>query len=146
MDVGSATMTFTLQSSTFPKTGDMYTKMVAESQGEFSAVNGAQVFNIIAQNESGGAIGQSSINTGVSVPKWGNPALLWGSLAQGGTGTLWTALIAQYIPRTYPVPWGAPLVFEKMQLNITGNVTANIGIGTFMARFQKTGYMTTGNP
>ena len=144
-DLGVA-MTFTLQSSTFPKTGDMYTKMVAESQVELAAINGAITYNIIAQNESGGTVGIASIATGLNTPIWGNPALLWGSVSQGGTGSIWTAGLASYIPRTYPVPWGAPLVFEKMQLNITGVVTANVGIGTFMARFQKTGFMTTGNP
>lgn len=143
-DLGKS-ITFTLQSSTFPKVGDMLTKMVCESQGEFASINGSQVFNLIASDERGRSIGNATINTGVAVPIWGNPALLWGT-PPVGTGSLWTQSIQQYIPFTYPIPWAAPLVFEKMQLGITGTIASNLGIGTFMARYQKTGYMTTGNP
>ena len=33
-----------------------------------------------------------------------------------GTGVIWGSGLVKAIPHTYPVPWPAPLVFEKMQL------------------------------
>src|SRR5271166_453870 len=139
-DLGVA-MPFNLQSSTFPKSGDMYTKQVVESQIELSAINGAVTYTITAQDGSGRQIGQVPITVGAGVPIWGAPGLLWG-FPPVGSGAIYTPFTSQYVPLTFPVPWTAPLVFEKMQLNITGTVTANLGIGTFMARYQKTGYMT----
>jgi hypothetical protein len=71
----------------------------------------------------------------------GNPPAYW--TAAAGSGVLWGAGV-QNVPHTYPVPWAAPLVFEKMQLLVTATASAEVGIGTFYARYQKTGYMTTG--
>jgi hypothetical protein len=74
---------------------------------------------------------------------WGqqNPKVYWAQAA--GSGVLWGKGV-QNVPHTYPVPWPAPLVFEKMQLQITATASAEVGIGTFYARYQKTGYMTLG--
>jgi len=74
---------------------------------------------------------------------WGqqNPQIFWAQA--GGSGVIWGKGV-QNIPHTYPVPWTAPLVFEKMQLSITATASAEVGIGTFYARYQKTGYMTFG--
>lgn len=91
---------------------------------------------------------------------WGGGAL-WGPLAlQWGAGALWGAIAStwndvagsglrwgsgtQNIPATYPIPWLQPLVFEKMQLRIDVQSNAEVGIGTFYAKYQKTGYMTFG--
>ena len=85
---------------------------------------------------------------------WGAVATVWGAgaswgdpvyytQAPGGSGALWGAG-AQDIPHTFPVPWPAPLVFEKMALQITAQASAEVGIGTFYARYQRTGYMTLG--
>jgi hypothetical protein len=70
-----------------------------------------------------------------------NPTPYWASAP--GSGLIWGTGI-QNIPHTYPVPWPAPMVFEKMQLRITATASAEVGIGTFYARYQKTGYMTFG--
>ncbi len=84
---------------------------------------------------------------------WGAPASYWGGGANWGdqvfytqapgSGLLWGAG-AQNIPHTFPVPWKTPLVFEKMALQIKADASAEVGIGTFYARYQKTGYMTLG--
>jgi hypothetical protein len=128
-------MNFTLQSATFPKSGDMAVKQSVEAQIELAAQNGVTSYVITAQNEQGNQIGTSTIQAGVNPPLWGT--MIWGAFT-------WTSASTPLRPKTYPVPWAAPLVFEKMQLNITGSITAALGIGTFYARFQKTGYKTTG--
>jgi hypothetical protein len=135
----STQMSFALESASFPKVGDMLQKQVAESQIELAATNGQVTYQIIAEDEVGNQIGTAAITVGTAVPKWGDPGLTWGM-----PGLLWTSPSAQQVPRTNPVPWSAPLVFEKMRLLISGSVTAAVGIGTFYARYQKTGYMTLG--
>jgi hypothetical protein len=133
-DLG-ATIDFELQSSTFPKVGDMFMRQVAESQIELSAPTGVQNFAIVAQDEVGNVIGSATIAAGANVPLWGT--MVWGSFT-------WTSVNQPFVPATYPVPWSAPLVFEKMQLNISGSVDGQVGMGTFYARYQTTGYMTLG--
>lgn len=133
-DLG-ATINFTLQSATFPKVGDMFTKQVVESQIELAAVNGMTTYTIAALNEIGNNIGSTSVTAGTTPPLWGT--MVWGQFT-------WTSAFQPLRPKTYPVYWTAPLVFEKMALLITGPITSQIGIGTFYARYQKTGYMTTG--
>jgi hypothetical protein len=137
-DLGVA-MSFALQSSTFPKTGDMYTKQVAESQIELAALNGITTYTIIAQNEGGTQLGSVSVSAGVATPIWGAAGLTWGQ-----AGLTWTSGTLPLRPQTVPIPWVTPLVFEKMQLNISGTATSTLGIGTFFARYQQTGYMTVG--
>jgi hypothetical protein len=72
---------------------------------------------------------------------WGTPCIFW--TAGAGSGLIWGAG-GTPIPHTFPVPWPAPLVFEKMQLQIKATASSNLAIGTFYARYQKTGYMTLG--
>lgn len=130
-----------LQSSTFPKTGDMFTKQVAESQIELGGLPLGATYTITAQDEQGNALDSVTIEVSdPTVPLWG--AGLWGP-PPVGSGLIWTGGQSRP-PRTYPVPWHFPLVFEKMQLLITAAASANIQIGTFYARYQRTGYMTLG--
>lgn len=148
---------FNLLTSTFPKTNDMLTKQVAESQIEFSSSAGEATYTLTAENDQNVALATATINVGITGTPWGSfvwgdgtvysvsevwgGGSLWGSTAQGGSNAIW--LSSQQIPHTYPVPWPAPFVFEKMQLQVTGTASANVGIGTFYARYQKTGYMVT---
>lgn len=155
-DLGTA-FTVKLLSSTFPKVDWMAIKQVAESQIELAASGCLVNFTITAQDEIGNTIGQAVIQTtsGGSiwgafiwgVGMWGCPndvvwggSALWGS-PPVGSGVLWGAGQIRSIPQTYPVPWPAPLVFEKMQIQITTDIAANVSIGTFYARYQKSGYM-----
>jgi hypothetical protein len=74
---------------------------------------------------------------------WGqdNPIIYWTQAA--GSGEIWGAG-TQNVPQTLPVPWKAPMVFEKMQLQVKATASAEVAIGTFYARYQRTGYMTRG--
>ena len=146
-----------LQTSTFPKTNDELMKQVAESTIELSSSLGPTLYNIVAQNEEGKTMGTVDITVteggvpwGSNIwgdgsvwtpdPHWGGGAV-WGLSPPAGTGSglIW-GQGSQVAPRTYPVWWAAPLVFNKMQLQITALASANIGIGTFYARYQQTGY------
>jgi len=130
-DLGAA-YNVTALSSTLPKVGDMFTKQVAESQIELGGAPRGVTYTITAQDEQGVAIDSAAITIPASnVPRWGS--MVWGAFR-------WTS--SQNVPpATYAVPWSAPLVFEKMQLQISAVANANVQIGTFFARYQKTGYM-----
>lgn len=120
--------------ATLPKVGDMCEKQVCESQIELGGTPLGVTYAIAAQNEQGVILDAVTI----AVPATGLPT--WGSGILWGGGALWSA--AQNIaPKTYPIPWTAPLVFEKMQLQVTAPAGPNVQIGTFFARYQKTGYM-----
>lgn len=87
---------------------------------------------------------------GAPAQTWGDPAVSWGQdsppiywTQASGSGERWGAGI-QNVPHTFPVPWAAPLVFEKMQIQINATASAEVAIGAFYARYQKTGYMTQG--
>lgn len=136
-DLGTA-IACVLQSATFPKTGDMFMKQVVESQIELGGAPAGASYTITAQDESGNQLGAPvTINVpGSGLPLWGGAGLTWGM-----AGLLW-ASAQNRAPQTYAVPWTAPLVFEKLTLQISVAASANVQIGTFYARYQRTGYMT----
>ena len=70
--------------------------------------------------------------------------LLAGGAAAGvwGAGLLWAS--ATNRPHVYNVPWTGPLVFKKLVIYLTALATSALSIGTFYARYQRTGYMTLG--
>jgi hypothetical protein len=142
-------------SSTFPKTGDMLTKQVAESQIELEASLGLSQYTVQAQNEQGVVMGTVVMQVNYGGNKWGgfiwgdgtlwSRSILWGGgetwgdAAHFGSGNIW--LSGAQIPSPYAVSWAAPLVFEKMQLQVSVQASQFVGVGTFYARYQQTGYM-----
>lgn len=87
---------------------------------------------------------------------WGPPENRWGQNGNwGDTSGWWVGITGSGLrwgagkrapPHTYPVPWPAPLVFEKMELEVEATASASLAIGTFYARYQKTGWLTMGPP
>lgn len=147
-DLGAAISTLLL-SSTFPKTGDMFTKQVAESQIELAATADTE-YLVTAQDEVGNTLEQATIGVTPVGEPWGyfywGMGTYWtadnhwdgGSLWDGGG--IWDAGVPT-IPRTYPVPWTTPFVFEKMAIQVEALAYGQATIGTFFARYQQTGYM-----
>lgn len=88
----------------------------------------------------GGSLWGAKANYWAGGQVWGGGAYY---TSAPGSGILWGAGV-QNIPHTFPVPWPAPLVFEKLALQISASASTEVGIGTFYARYQKTGYMTLG--
>ncbi len=70
--------------------------------------------------------------------RWPTLVLLLFALWDGGA--IWDAGIPA-IPRTYPVTWTEPFVFEKMAIQVDAIAQGQALIGTFYARYQQTGYM-----
>jgi hypothetical protein len=147
-DLGSA-IPISLLTSTFPKIGDMARKQVTESQIELATSNETE-YTITAQDETSNTLDQTVIGTTSVGEPWGyfywGMGTLWtadnhwdgGSLWDGGA--LWDAGV-QSVPRTYPVTWTVPFVFEKMALQIDALADEQVVIGTAYVRYQQTGYM-----
>lgn len=119
-----------LVSSTFPKHGEMAMKQVIESTIELASVGNAATYTINAYDEKNNIIATTSVTT----PQLG---AVWGGFTWGD-GTFWATSINR--PQTYLLNWPNGLLFNKIALEVTCPAAQNIAIGTFYARFQKTGY------
>jgi hypothetical protein len=129
LDDGNS-LSFYLESSTFPKDMSMSEKMVVESTIELGVAGGTVSYGITALDEQRNTLNHALINISSSATLWGGST--WG-------GGLWSSGIN--IPSVYTIPWTAPLVFQKMALVVTGSSKNNVSIGAFFARYQITGYM-----
>ena len=119
-----------MKSADFPKKDEMAMKQVIESTAEFSSSGNSVTYTISAFNDKGDLITTTTVVTPVIGGIWGTN--LWGD------GTKWQTANNQ--PRTYPVTWQIPLVFNKMAIEMSTVASASVSIGTFYARTQKTGY------
>lgn len=128
---------FTVGSAAFPKVGDMCMKQVSESQIELGGYPSGVVYTITASDEAGEVIDTVQINVASAAV-----SPIWGGGGSWGGGGIWGAA-SRRPPLTYAVPWHAPLVFEKLLITVTADVNRDVEVGTFFARYQKTGYMTT---
>lgn len=127
-DNGVSFMT-TIQSSTFPKTGDMQMKQVVESTIELSSAASPSSYQITGLDDQGNTLNTCQVSVLPAGALWGTG--VWG-------GFKWASALNR--PATYTVPWTAPLVFKKMAIYITTTATTAISIGTFVARYQDAGY------
>lgn len=124
-----------LISSFLPKVGDMLTKQVAESQIELGGLPTGALYGFAALDENQVVMASAQISIPVtSQPVWGHAT--WGQFNWTNTQSI--------VPSTYPVPWPYPLVFEKMVIAVSASAGPNVSIGTFYARYQRTGFMTLG--
>jgi hypothetical protein len=127
-------LTSHLTSSSFPKTGHMQEVQVVESTLELSSSGASVNYNIAALNDQTNVIGSTFVNTPATGFLWG--AGLW------GTG-VWSTGVN--IPHVYTIPWTAPLVFQKMALDVMATSSNSVSIGSFFARYQDTGYTNMGS-
>ena len=131
-DAGTA-LTSHLQSSSFPKTGQMAQVQVIESTVELSASGIATNYNITALNGDYNTLNSVFVLTPAGGALWGTA--IWGSF-------MWSS--AANIPHVYNIPWTQALVLQKMSIDITATSSSSLSIGTFFARYQNTGYTNQG--
>lgn len=118
-----------MKSSDFPKKDEMAMKQVVESTIELSSVGQPRNYSISSFDDSGNFIAGTSVTTDAIGTLWGSG--IWGSFT-------WTSTLNK--PRTYRIDWPFPLVFNKFSLEVVCPAASNVSIGTFYARWQKTGY------
>jgi len=120
-----------LKSAQFPKRDDMEMKQVVESTIELSSIGNATTYAISAYDDKGNYINGTNVTTGQVGGIWGSNK--WGD------GTSWQS--STISPRTYAVNWTIPLVFNKLAIDVLAPASTSIAIGTFYARYQRTGYL-----
>ena len=118
-----------LTTTDFPKRDEMSMKQIIESTIELASSGASVSYSVQAFDEAHNFMSQVSIATQVTGAIWG--AFIWGDV-------VWGASLNR--PKTYVVPWDAPLVFNKFSLTISAVASTNVAIGTFYARMQKTQY------
>jgi hypothetical protein len=128
-------LTSHIRSSSFPKTGHMAEVQVIESTQEFASSGTAVLYNITALDDQNNTLNSCFVKT----PAVG---ITWGGGAMWGGGALWSS--SSIIPHVYTIPWTAPLVFQKMAVDIMATSANSLSIGTFFARYQDTGYTNQG--
>ena len=124
-----------LKSSSFPKTGHMQQVQVVESTIEFASSGLSVQYQITGYDDQNNTLGAAQVTT----PPVG---ITWGGGALWGGGAIWTT--AQRVPHVFTIPWQAPLVFQKMALDVQASSSNSLSIGTFFARYQDTGYTNQG--
>lgn len=126
-----------LMSADFGKHDEMAMRQVVESTIELSSAGFPVSYLLQVFDDLGNTIvtGQGSCTTTITTTSYGS---VWGS-NHWGDGSIWQSSLNQ--PRTYPVNWPFPLVFNKMALQVTATASQNVAIGTFYARTQKLGYI-----
>jgi hypothetical protein len=134
LDNGAAIVSH-LKSSSFPKTGHMQQVQVVESTVEFASSGTSVQYGITAYDDQNNTLGSTQIST----PKSG---FAWGDGTRWGSGAIWTT--SAKIPHVYTIPWKAPLVFQKMALDVQATSSNSLSVGTFFARYQDTGYTNQG--
>lgn len=123
-----------MRSSSFPKTNHMAEVQVVESTLELSSSGASVQYQITGYDQRNVTVG----NTQITTPATG---FIWGSFVWGD-GSVWST--TQQIPVVYTIPWKAPLVFQKMSLDVQATSSNSLSIGTFFARYQDTGYTNQG--
>lgn len=118
-------------SSSLPKEEPMEMKQVVESTIELSSAGIPVNYAITVYDDKGNYLSSTNVVTTSSGSLWG--ANVWGD------GSVWKS--AKNQPRTYPVSWTIPLVFNKLSIEISATAGSNVAVGTFFARVQKTGYL-----
>jgi hypothetical protein len=127
-------VTFLLESSSFPKTGNMNEKAVIESTIELSNHGIPMTFSINALDD------QRNIMNATGVTPFGSAGTLWNGSTWGGG--FWTA--SANTPSIFTVPWTDQLVFKKMAIQVSGLAQLGVSIGAFFAGYQDLGYTNQG--
>lgn len=111
--------------------GAMSTKCINESTVDLSVSAPNVNYQFNALSDRGVSIGTSSITPlTTSVTLWG--ASLWGS-------GLWSAGVAPF-DHTYSIEWDKPVIYNKLQLQITVAAVPGVGIERMFFREQQLGY------
>jgi hypothetical protein len=123
-------MTFNWMTSFLPDSGQMSEYQVSETVLNMSPTSEGGPITIEAITQQGSVLGSVIIAQPGAPPLWGQ--FDWGQVNWGG---LEPAL------SYFQLPWTQPLVFSRMQLQVTGNCAQGVKIGDLYLRYQQTGYI-----
>lgn len=125
-----ASITSLLETCSLPKDGRMAQRQVVESTVELSSFGGPTAYTVNALDDQRNVMNTCVINSAGLGQLWGSN--FWGT-------DLWASNIT--IPKVYRIPWTAPLVFQKMSIQISATSNASISMGTQFHRYEDAGYL-----
>ena len=123
-------MSIVWKTAILPDTKDMFE--IALNEHTINMVLDAQgsTYNVQALGANGNLLGSVNLPPPVLQPIWGSFA--WGGAPWGSSNTGLAPI---------QIPWSAPLVFRKAQIQVTGNSFSTFRIGDMFLRYQKLGYL-----
>lgn len=123
-----ATMSFSFQTSLLPDNDSLSNNQVVESSIDLQSLSSSATYNFLASDEQGNTLSQISQVMTSNNPIWN--VVVWGAFIWGATSRI----------QQRPITWDKPLVFRQMQIQISGNSTTGLKIGTLYMRYQLLGY------
>lgn len=127
----SQQMTWNWATSMLPDVDTMTQNNMTESVLDLALSPSIPSINVNALDQNGQVLGAVSIASPSGATVWG--AFTWGVAPWGGTPDA-------LAPRQ--LPWPAPVVFNRLQLQATGQSTSGIKVGTLHLRYQILNYLS----
>ena len=126
-----ATMTWTYQTAVLPDSGEMAMSEIAEMQVRTTATSGTPTMVVAAQDENG--VAYNSMTYTFAVPA----RSMWGSMVWGAG--VWGGSSSKLLPRQ--ISFDAPVVYNRVAINITGASTIGFRIGDIFIRERVLGFI-----
>lgn len=123
--------TSSFQSCNLEEPNESVDKQIVESTIELSGTSLNTTYTISATDEKGNILNSVSINVENSAAVWG--AFNWGA------ANWQAAAISSY---RYGIPWTNPLVYDKLQLNVSVPAAQFVSVKKIMNRVQTTNHMS----
>ncbi len=129
-----AQLTWQFTTTFLPDTEQMAENSIIETTINM-AIDTNTSYPVNALDQNGGTLASATIffPAASAGPIWGSS--IWGAFTWGAPKTA-------LFPR--PVNWPVPVVFQKMQIGVSGNSSANVKIGVVHLRYEKLGYLQQG--
>jgi hypothetical protein len=122
-------MSFTWYTSFMPDSQLMVYGNLNETTAKVAYGVGNPMFTVSCNNPDGAIFDTTTISNVGTVSVWGT--MIWGSSLWGGTGSSLG---------TRKVNWHGPIVFDRIQMKITGTSAQGIKLGDAYFRYEPLGY------
>lgn len=126
-------LSFIFQTPALPDTEQMVENAMTETTLD-AALGAVSPLTIVAQDADSKVLDTVTIASAGTATVWG--AFTWGV-------AVWSGLRSGLKPRQ--INWHLPIVFSKLQLQVTGLAEQNLKIGTLRLRYQMLRYLQTSN-
>jgi len=115
-----------------PNTQDMNMQCIQDTTFLCGHSSVPSQYAISALDDKGNVLNNCAINLVAQGYLWGS-GIVWGA-----SGLTWQS--AAYTSRIQAVPWTAPVVFKRLEMQITAPASSGVAIGEIAMRYQKLNY------